>query len=101
MTLSTSLAGLVAQVTNESVPTTKKVIKSKTTAKQKVAKAIVKAVKVEKPKLPAFVVFYREDRKKWIATNAQGQQEAARKTEVAAYNFLMKKYNKKGTALKV
>jgi Ni,Fe-hydrogenase III component G len=98
-----NLSNLVNQVV---APKNVKAVKSvkataKKPAKEKLAKAIVKTAKAPKEKLPAFVVFFRADRNKWIATNALGQQEAARKTEAAAYAFLMKKYNKKGTALVV
>lgn len=56
-------------------------------------------VKSTKTVHPDGTVFYREDRKKWIAM-ANGKQEAARPTPEACLAFLKKKYNVDGVVLK-
>ena len=48
---------------------------------------------------PDGTVFYREDRKKWVAMWS-GKQEAARPTPEACLAFLKKKYNHDGIVLK-
>lgn len=69
------------------------VVKTAKTVKPKVVKT-AKAVKVKvKTKAPAFTVWFREDRQKFVGTNGDGIQECARPTKEGCINFLKKKYN--------
>lgn len=81
-------------------PSGSKLVDVSTKVLQKVSTKVLKTKGRVSTKVvhPDGIVFYREDRQKWIAM-MNGKQEAARPTPEACLSFLLKKYNVTGTVL--
>ena len=63
------------------------------------AKTVTATTKPAASKAPAWSIWFRADRNKFVATNGSGVQECARPTLEGCVNFLKKKYDVTGTIL--